>query len=60
MRAGLNEFAGDAVAVMMADGSDDPADLVRYHALLEQGFPCVFGTPFAHKSAVEDYPTRRS
>ena len=23
-------FDGDAVAVMMADGSDDPADLVRY------------------------------
>ena len=31
VRAGLDAFTGDAVAVMMADGSDDPEDLVRYH-----------------------------
>jgi dolichol-phosphate mannosyltransferase len=56
VRAGLDAFEGDAVAVMMADGSDDPADLVRYHDLLEQGFPCVFGTRFARESRIEDYP----
>ena len=32
VRAGLERFEGDAVAIVMADGSDDPADLVRYHA----------------------------
>ena len=31
---------------MMADGSDDPADLVRYHRLLEQGYDCAFGSRF--------------
>ena len=31
VRAGLDVFEGDAVAIVMADGSDDPEDLVRYH-----------------------------
>ena len=28
VRAGLDVYEGDAVAIVMADGSDDPADLV--------------------------------
>ena len=35
VRAGLETFTGDAVVVMMADGSDDPEDLVRYHRILQ-------------------------
>ena len=31
---------------MMADGSDDPADLVAYHRVLEDGFDCAFGSRF--------------
>ena len=56
VRSGLERFTGDAVAVMMADGSDDPADLVRYHRLLEQGYDCVFGSRFLRESRVYDYP----
>ena len=56
VRSGLERFEGDAVAVMMADGSDDPQDLVRYHELLEQGYDCVFGSRFANGSKVYDYP----
>ena len=56
VRSGLERFEGDAVAVMMADGSDDPADLVRYHELLEQGYDCVFGSRFMAGSIVHDYP----
>lgn len=56
VRSGLERFEGDAVAVMMADGSDDPADLVRYHELLEQGYDCVFGSRFLPGSEVYDYP----
>ena len=42
---------------MMADGSDDPADLVRYHQVLEDGFDCAFGSRFAGgRSRVSDYP----
>ncbi len=56
IRSGLEDFEGDAVAVMMADGSDDPADLVRYHALLEQGYDCVFGSRFIPGAQVRGYP----
>ena len=36
IRAGLDVFEGDAVAIVMADASDNPEDLVRYHRLLEE------------------------
>jgi dolichol-phosphate mannosyltransferase len=56
VRAGLDDFKGDAVAILMADGSDDPADLVRYYRLLEEGYDCAFGSRFVRGSRVEDYP----
>ncbi len=56
VRAGLAEFEGDAVAIVMADGSDDPEDLVSYHALLEQGYGCAFGSRFVAGGSVSGYP----
>jgi dolichol-phosphate mannosyltransferase len=56
VRAGLDRFQGDAVAVMMADGSDDPEDLVRYQQLLEDGYDCAFGSRFVHGAEVSGYP----
>ncbi len=56
VRAGLEQFEGDAVAILMADGSDDPADLVRYYRLLEDGYDCAFGSRFIHGADVSDYP----
>jgi dolichol-phosphate mannosyltransferase len=56
VRAGLAVYAGDAVAVMMADGSDYPEDLLRYHRELEEGWECVFGSRFIPGSRVQDYP----
>jgi dolichol-phosphate mannosyltransferase len=56
VRTGLDAFTGDAVAIVMADGSDDPADLVRYYRLLEEGYDCAFGSRFLRGSEVEDYP----
>ncbi len=57
VRAGLDLYTGDAVAIMMADGSDDPADLVRYHRVLEDGFDCAFGSRFiGGRGRVSDYP----
>jgi dolichol-phosphate mannosyltransferase len=56
VRAGLDEFTGDAVAIVMADGSDSPADLVRYYRLLEQGYDCAFGSRFVRGAVVEGYP----
>jgi dolichol-phosphate mannosyltransferase len=56
IRAGLERFEGDAVAIVMADGSDSPDDLVTYHRLLEGGNDCAFGSRFMRESEVRDYP----
>jgi len=56
VRAGLDAFRGDAVAIVMADGSDGPDDVVLYHRLLEEGYDCVFGSRFMRGSRVVDYP----
>jgi len=56
VRAGLEEFTGDGVAVMMADSSDDPEDLVMYHHILEEGWDCAFGSRFMPGAVVTDYP----
>ncbi len=56
VRAGLEAYAGDAVAVMMADGSDDPEDLVLYFRVLEAGYDCAFGSRFMPGAVVVGYP----
>jgi dolichol-phosphate mannosyltransferase len=56
VRYGLDAFDGDAVAIMMADGSDSPVDLVGYHRLLELGYDCAFGSRFIRGAKVSDYP----
>jgi len=56
VRSGLDEFTGDAVAIVMADGSDAPDDLVRYYRLLEEGYDCAFGSRFVRGASVRDYP----
>jgi dolichol-phosphate mannosyltransferase len=56
IRAGLDIFRGDAVAIMMADGSDDPDDLVRYYRLLDAGYDCAFGSRFMPGGRVSQYP----
>jgi dolichol-phosphate mannosyltransferase len=56
VRAGLELYTGDAVAIMMADLSDSPRDLVLYYRVLEHGYDCAFGTRFGHGGGVTDYP----
>jgi dolichol-phosphate mannosyltransferase len=56
IRAGLDVFEGDAVVITMADASDDPEDLVRYHRILESGADCAFGSRFVPGAQVHDYP----
>ena len=56
VRAGLEVFTGDAVAIMMADLSDSPADLLSYYRVLEQGYDCAFGTRFSGGGRTEGYP----
>jgi dolichol-phosphate mannosyltransferase len=56
VRAGLDLYTGDAVTIVMADGSDAPEDVVHYYRMLEWGFDCVFGSRFISGAAVHDYP----
>ena len=56
VRIGLAEFTGDAVAIMMADRSDSPRDLVNYWNKLQEGYECVFGSRFIRGSKHHDYP----
>src|SRR5262249_52828298 len=46
VRAGLAAFRGDAVAIVMADSSDSPQDLVAFYHKLQEGYECVFGSRF--------------
>jgi dolichol-phosphate mannosyltransferase len=56
VRAGLETFTGDAVAIMMADLSDDPEDLLAYYRVLVAGYDCAFGSRFMPGGSVSDYP----
>jgi dolichol-phosphate mannosyltransferase len=56
VRAGLDVFEGDAVAIMMADLSDSPDDLVAYYRLLQAGYDCAFGSRFMPGGETVDYP----
>jgi dolichol-phosphate mannosyltransferase len=56
IRAGLDAYTGDAVAIVMADGSDGPDDVIKYYRLLEEGYDCVFGSRFMRGSKTIGYP----
>jgi dolichol-phosphate mannosyltransferase len=53
---GLDEAAGDAVVIVMADDSDDPDDVVRYWYVLRDRADCAFGSRFIAGGAARDYP----
>ena len=57
IRYGLERFEGDCVAIMMADLSDDPSDLVLFYRRLCVGdVDCVFGSRFIKGGKLVDYP----
>lgn len=57
VRYGLERFEGDCVAIMMADLSDDPEDLVNfYRKMVAENVDCVFGSRWIRGSKVYDYP----
>ena len=56
VRLGLDNFTGDAVAIMMADRSDSPRDLVTYWKCIQDGNDCVFGSRFIRGGRVYNYP----
>jgi len=56
VRLGLENFIGDSVAIMMADRSDSPKDLVTYWKCMQDGTDCVFGSRFTKGGKVYKYP----
>ncbi len=59
IRCGLENFQGDAVAIVMADSSDAPENIVDYYYKLQEGYDCVFGSRFIRGGKVIDYPTHK-
>ncbi|PHJ60083.1 glycosyl transferase [Nostoc linckia z18] len=59
VRCGLENFTKDAVAVVMADSSDAPEDIISYYHKLQEGYDCVFGSRFIRGGKVIDYPTHK-
>lgn len=59
VRCGLENFDGDAVAIVMADSSDSPENIIHYFRKLEEGYECVFGSRFVKGGKVFDYPTHK-
>ncbi|MBM3256365.1 MAG: glycosyltransferase family 2 protein [Candidatus Moranbacteria bacterium] len=56
VRKGLDNFRGDAVAVVMADLSDRPEDLVKFYEKMREGYDCVFGSRFIKGGKTINYP----
>jgi dolichol-phosphate mannosyltransferase len=57
VRKGLAAFSGDCVAIMMADLSDSPSDLIVFYKTMTEGnFDAVFGTRWSKGGKVYDYP----
>ena len=57
IRYGLERFKGDCVAIVMADLSDSPDDLVNYYrTMVAKDVDCVFGSRFIKGGKVYDYP----
>lgn len=56
VRCGLQHFRGDVLALVMADCSDSPDDIVRCYRKIEEGYDCAFGSRFRPGSKVIQYP----
>ena len=60
IRYGLERFEGDCVAIMMADLSDSPYDLIKFYTtMLEKNVDCVFGNRWSRSGLVIDYPIHK-
>lgn len=56
VRDGIKNITGDVVVITMGDGSDDPADIIKYYEKIKEGYDCVFGSRFLKHSMVIGYP----
>ncbi len=57
VRCGLDQFRGDCVSLVMADGSDLPSDLVKfYRKMTLENYDAVFGSRFMKGGKTIGYP----
>ncbi|MAG02054.1 family 2 glycosyl transferase [Candidatus Pacearchaeota archaeon] len=56
---GLRNFTGDYVAIVMADLSDHPEDIVKFYHEMNKGYDCVFGSRFIKGGKTIDYPLHK-
>lgn len=56
VRRGLAHFTGDAVAIVMADGSETSGDIIAFYHKLQEGYDCVFGSRFIRGGKCVNYP----
>jgi dolichol-phosphate mannosyltransferase len=59
IRKGIELAQGDCIAIVMADMSDRPQDLVAYYRKMQQGYDCVFGSRFIKGGRTVDYPRHK-
>jgi len=59
VQTGIDVYEGDALCLVMADGSDEPRDIVNYYAKLRDGYECVFGSRFVPGAKVVNYPKHK-
>jgi len=59
VRCGLQAVTGEVVAIVMADSSDSPEDVVTCYRKLLEGADCVFGSRFIRGATVTDYPMHK-
>ena len=56
IRLGLESYSGEILAIMMADGSDSPKDLINFYYKSLENNSCVFGSRFSKGGTTHDYP----
>ncbi len=60
IRFGLTRTSGDCIALMMADLSDSPEDLVTFYRKMVRGnYDCVFGSRFIKGGSTSHYPKHK-
>lgn len=60
VRYGLDHWQGDVIAIVMADASDSPEDLLRYYQkFCTSQVDCIFGSRFLSGSNVAGYPVQK-
>ena len=60
VRKGLENFSGDCAAIVMADLSDSPQDLISfYKKMVNENLDCVFGSRFVKGGSAAGYPKNK-